>query len=104
MNQELLLLLLLTCAGLSIREFCMIEVIQRQVRYKSFKYANISEEKLLKTFQIFSENGNLIQQEIIQQLVINFDLLPEVRPTLSLLSYILGVSMRAVKWSILTLE
>jgi hypothetical protein len=56
----------------------MIEVIQRQVRYKAVKYSGVSEDEISEAFTIFSENGNLIQQELIQALILNFDLLDEV--------------------------
>ena len=63
---------------LAVRENCMIEVIQRQLRYKAFKYAKVAEEDIIRIFQIFAENGNLVQQELVQNLVFNFDLLPDV--------------------------
>lgn len=78
MFKHILLVLLLNLGTNSIRENCMIEVIQRQLKYKATKYSDVSEEEVMSTFQIFSENGNLAQQELIQMLVLNFDLLEEV--------------------------
>lgn len=72
------LLIALALPTLSIRENCMIEVIQRQLRYKAFKYAQVEEEDIIRIFQIFAENGNMVQQELVQELIFNFDLLPEV--------------------------
>jgi hypothetical protein len=66
----------------SVRETCMIEVIQRQVRYKGVKYSGVSEDQIMESFKIFSENGNLAQQELIQALILNFDLLDDVRSNL----------------------
>ena len=73
-------ILLMTLASelVTLRENCMIEVIQRQIRYKGLKYAQVTEEQISKAFQIFSENGNKIQQELIQKLIFNFDLLDTV--------------------------
>ena len=78
MIKYLALLVLLSNRVLNLRENCMIEVIQRQIRYKGLKYAQVTEEQISSAFQIFSENGNKVQQELIQKLIFNFDLLDTV--------------------------
>ena len=78
MIKYLALLVVLSNGVLNLRENCMIEVIQRQIRYKGLKYAQVTEEQISSAFQIFSENGNKVQQELIQKLIFNFDLLDTV--------------------------
>ena len=91
MLKYILLFLTLNLGFNCVRETCMIEVIQRHTRYKAIKYSGVSEERIMESFKIFSENGNLAQQELIQALILNFDLLDEVTKDFI---YNLGISSK----------
>jgi hypothetical protein len=78
--QKIILLFFILFAGLnSINRECAIEVIKTHINYKALSGSKITEDEGIKNFQMLSNQRNKMQEEMIEKLILNFDILPPVR-------------------------
>jgi hypothetical protein len=58
---------------------CAVQVLRHHVQYKSFQKSKISEDTATKNFQLFSKESKEFQMQMVERLIMNFELLPMVR-------------------------
>ena len=79
MLKNLLSLFIFVSCLACIDQDCAIEAVKAHINYVAFSDSKISADEGIKDFKTLSQEKNKSQEEMIEKLILNFDLLPEVK-------------------------